>query len=78
VSLDDPTQRFVRDHPTYRFVVTADGAEAARLEMEVRRGALLVGETVSEPPVATEAPLPSKVTISGLEYQPAGTGAPRR
>ena len=65
VSLDDLTRRFVRDHLTYRFVVTADGAEAAQLEVEVRRGALLVGETVSESPVATEAPLTSKVTISG-------------
>jgi hypothetical protein len=34
VSLDDLTRRFVRDHLTYRFVVTADGAEAARLEVE--------------------------------------------
>jgi hypothetical protein len=24
----------VRDHLTYRFVITADGAEAARLEVE--------------------------------------------
>ena len=59
VSLDDLTRRFVRDHLTYRFVVTADGAEAAWLEVEVRRGALLVGETVSESLVATEAPLVS-------------------
>jgi hypothetical protein len=34
VSLDDLTRRFVRDHLTYRFVVTADGAEAVRLEVE--------------------------------------------
>jgi hypothetical protein len=47
VSLDDLTRRFVRDHLTYRFVVTVDGAEAARLE--VRRGRSWLGRPYLNP-----------------------------
>jgi hypothetical protein len=43
LSLDDLTRGFIRDRLAYRFVVTVDGTEAARLEAEVRRGALMVG-----------------------------------
>jgi hypothetical protein len=49
LSLDDLTRTFVRDHLAYRFVVTDEGAEAARLEAEVRRGALLVGRPYLNP-----------------------------
>jgi hypothetical protein len=49
LSLDDLTRTFIRDHLAYRFVVTADGTEAARLEAEVRRGALLVGRPYLNP-----------------------------
>jgi hypothetical protein len=49
LSLDDLTRRFIRDQLAYRFVVTADGAEAAWLEAEVRRGALLVGRPYLNP-----------------------------
>ena len=49
LSLDDLTRAFIRDRLAYRFVVTADGTEAARLEAEVRRGALLVGRPYLNP-----------------------------
>jgi hypothetical protein len=49
LSLDDLTRTFVRDRLAYRFVVTADGIEAGRLEAEVRRGALLVGRPFLNP-----------------------------
>jgi hypothetical protein len=49
LSLDDVTRTFIRERLAYRFVVTADGAEAARLEAEVRRGALLVGRPYLNP-----------------------------
>jgi hypothetical protein len=49
LSLDDLTRRFIRDRLAYRFVVTADGTEAARLEAEVRRGALSVGRPYLNP-----------------------------
>jgi hypothetical protein len=40
LSLDSLVRAFVRDRLAYRFVVTADGTEAATLERDVRRGAL--------------------------------------
>jgi len=49
LSLDDLTRSFIRDRLAYRFVVTADGAEAAQLEAEVRRGALSVGRPYLNP-----------------------------
>ena len=49
LSLDDLTRRFIRDRLAYRFVVTADGTEAARLEAEARRGALSVGRPYLNP-----------------------------
>jgi hypothetical protein len=49
LSLDDLTRRFIRDRLAYRFVITVDGAEAARLEAEVRRGALSVGRPYLNP-----------------------------
>jgi hypothetical protein len=49
LSLDNLTRSFVHDRLAYRFVVTADGAEAARLEAEVRRGALSVGRPYLNP-----------------------------
>ena len=47
LSLDGLTRRFIRDRLAYRFV--ADGTEAARLEAEVRRGALSVGRPYLNP-----------------------------
>jgi hypothetical protein len=49
LSLDGLTRQFVHDRLSYRFVVTADGIEAARLEAEVRRGALSVGPPYLNP-----------------------------
>src|SRR5215217_9126574 len=49
LSLDGLTRSFIRDRLAYRFVVTADGAEAARLEAEVRRGVLSVGRPYLNP-----------------------------
>jgi hypothetical protein len=43
LSLDSLVRVFVRERLAYRFVVTADGAEAAKLEGEVRRGVLSAG-----------------------------------
>jgi hypothetical protein len=43
LSLDSLVRAFVRERLTYRFVITADGAEAAGLEGAVRRGALAAG-----------------------------------
>jgi hypothetical protein len=49
LSLDDLTRSFIRDRLAYRFVVTVDGPEAARLEAAVRRGALSVGRPYLNP-----------------------------
>jgi hypothetical protein len=49
LSLDNLTRTFIRDHLTYRFVVIADGTEAARLEAAVQRGALSVGRPYLNP-----------------------------
>jgi hypothetical protein len=49
LSLDDLTRSFIRDRLAYRFVVAADGAEAAPVEAEVRRGALSVGRPYLNP-----------------------------
>jgi hypothetical protein len=49
LSLDALTRRYVHDRLAYRYVVTADGIEAARLEAEVRRGALSVGPPYLNP-----------------------------
>jgi hypothetical protein len=49
LSLDGLTRRFVHDRLSYRYVVTADGIEAGRLEAEVRRGALSVGPPYLNP-----------------------------
>jgi hypothetical protein len=49
LSLDGLTRRFVHDRLAYRYVVTADGIEAARLEAAVRRGALSVGPPYLNP-----------------------------
>ena len=49
LSLDGLTRTFVHDRLAYRFVVTADGAEAARLEAAVRRGVLSVGRPYLNP-----------------------------
>jgi len=49
LSLDSLTRAFVRERLAYRFVVTADGSEATRLEEAVRRGALSAGKPYLNP-----------------------------
>jgi hypothetical protein len=49
LSLDGLTRRFIHDRLGYRYIVTTDGIEAARLEAAVRRGALLVGPPYLNP-----------------------------
>ena len=49
LSLDSLIRAFVRERLAYRFVVTADGAEAGKLERAVRRGALSVGPPYLNP-----------------------------
>jgi hypothetical protein len=49
LSLDGLIRAFVRERLAYRFVVTADGTEAARLEGAVRRGALPTGKPYLNP-----------------------------
>ena len=49
LSLDDLTRTFIRDRLAYRFIVTADGGDAARLEAEVRRGTLSAGRPYLNP-----------------------------
>ena len=49
LSLDSLTRTFVRERLAYRFVVTADGTEAAKLEGAVRRGALSAGKPYLNP-----------------------------
>ena len=49
LSLDSLTRAFVRERLAYRFVVTADGPEAAKLEEAVRRGVLSAGKPYLNP-----------------------------
>jgi hypothetical protein len=49
LSLDSLTRTFVRERLTYRFVVTTEGAEAAKLEETVRRGVLSAGKPYLNP-----------------------------
>ena len=49
LSLDSLIRSFVRERLAYRFVVTADGTEAAELEGVVRRGGLSVGKPYLNP-----------------------------
>ena len=49
LSLDSLTRAFVRELLAYRFVVTADGPEAAKLEEAVRRGVLSAGKPYLNP-----------------------------
>jgi hypothetical protein len=49
LSLDSLIRAFVRERLAYRFVVTADGAEAAKLEEEVRRRGLSAGKPYLNP-----------------------------
>jgi hypothetical protein len=49
LSLDSLIRAFVRERLAYRFVLTADGAEALKLEREVRRGSLSAGKPYLNP-----------------------------
>ena len=49
LSLDSLIRAFVRERLAYRFVVTADGTEAAEVEGAVRRGGLSVGKPYLNP-----------------------------
>jgi hypothetical protein len=44
LSLDRPTRAFIRERLAYRFITTADGIDARKLEEAVRRGALSAGK----------------------------------
>jgi hypothetical protein len=49
LSLDSLIRAFVRERLAYRFVIIADGTEAAKLEGDVRRGVLPAGEPYLNP-----------------------------
>jgi hypothetical protein len=49
LSLDSLIRVFVRERLVYRFVIVADGAEALKLEREVRRGSLSAGKPYLNP-----------------------------
>ena len=49
LSLDSLIRAFVRERLAYRFMVTADGTEAAKLEGAVRRRALSAGTPYLNP-----------------------------
>jgi hypothetical protein len=49
LSLDGLVRAFVRERLTYRFVVTSNGAQALKLEPEVRQGALSAGRPYFNP-----------------------------
>jgi hypothetical protein len=49
LSLDSLIRVFVRERLAYRFVIVADGAEALKLEREVRRGSLSAGKPYLNP-----------------------------
>jgi hypothetical protein len=49
LSLDTLIRRFVRERLAYRFVITADGTQALRLERDVRRGSLSAGKPYLNP-----------------------------
>jgi hypothetical protein len=66
--LDSLTRTFVRERLAYRFVVTADGAEAAKREEAVRRGVLSAGKPYLDPLSRGE----SIPTSAGLEQVPDG------
>ena len=55
LSLDALTRDYIREHLTYRFVATGDGAEAFEIERQVQRGALRTGQPLLNPlgPAAT-------------------------
>jgi hypothetical protein len=40
---------FVHERLSYRFVITADGTEALKLEREIRRGSLSAGKPYLNP-----------------------------
>jgi hypothetical protein len=52
LSLDTLIRAFVHERLTYRFVICADGAEALKLEREVRRGSLSAGKPYLNPLVS--------------------------
>jgi len=49
LSLDTLIRRSVRERLAYRFVITADGTQALRLERDVRRGSLSAGKPYLNP-----------------------------
>jgi hypothetical protein len=49
LSLDTLILAFVHERLSYRFVITADGTEALRLEREIRRGSLSAGKPYLNP-----------------------------
>src|SRR4030095_11785058 len=49
LSLDGLIRAFARERLAYRFVITADGAEALKLERELRQGSLSAGKPYLNP-----------------------------
>ena len=49
LSLDSLIRAFVRERLAYRFVITADGTEALKLERQVRQGRLSAGKPYLNP-----------------------------
>jgi hypothetical protein len=52
LSLDSLIRAFVHEQLSYRFVIRADGAEALKLERELRRGSLSAGTPCLNPLVS--------------------------
>jgi hypothetical protein len=49
LSLDARVRQYINEHLSYRWVKTADGADAYTLEAQIRRGALPVGLPILNP-----------------------------
>ena len=49
LSLDSLTRAFIRERLAYRFITTADGIDARKLEEAVRRGALSADKPYMNP-----------------------------
>jgi hypothetical protein len=52
LSLDSLIRAFVHEQLSYRFVIRADGADALKLERELRRGSLSAGTPCLNPLVS--------------------------
>jgi hypothetical protein len=53
VKFDSYVRRYIRDRLTYRWLATADGRAARKLESEIRKGALPAGRPLLNPKAAS-------------------------